>query len=151
MIGRILFLLALAFAVELFVLVEFGQRFGFGATILLVLLTAAVGTRLARHEGMGAWARLQNALAHGTKPDAEILDGVIIMASAALLVVPGFLSDIVGLLGLLPFTRPLIRRELAKRLKRERGSHPPVDIGPSVGGTARVRPSHLSHESGIPK
>jgi UPF0716 protein FxsA len=174
MISRIVILLIAAAAAELYVLIQLGQRFGLGSTLLLIVATALTGTWLARREGVGVWSRFQEALAHGKKPDAEILDGVIIMASAALLLLPGILSDIVGLFGLLPFTRPILRKELARRLKsrgmqggirvgfgnsdqrRPRTPSGSVDAGQTqdagqrytttFGGAARDRPAHATDD-----
>jgi UPF0716 protein FxsA len=173
MISRIVILLVAAAAAELYLLVQLGQRFGLLPTLLLIVTTAAIGMSLARREGVGAWSRFQTALTEGKKPDAEILDGVIIMASAALLLLPGILSDVVGLLGLLPFTRPILRKELARRMKRSGARkirvdfrtssvprpEPPVgsvDAGKThhadkpytttFGGTPRDRPAHASND-----
>jgi UPF0716 protein FxsA len=108
--------LALAFLVvpvaELAVLIALGEQFGYLSTFAAMVVLSLTGAWLARREGMGAWRRLQAALAEGRMPTAEAADGAMILLAAALLLTPGFLSDVVGVLFLLPPVRAVLRRWL---------------------------------------
>jgi UPF0716 protein FxsA len=100
---------------ELYVLIQIGQAIGLPATIGLLILDSVLGAALMRSQGRAAWMRLQNALAEGRVPGREVLDGALVIFGGALLLTPGFLSDILGLILLLPPTRVLVRRVLVAR------------------------------------
>jgi len=114
--------LALLFVVvpilELALLIQLGQLVGPWWTILILLADAALGSWLVKHEGRRAWLALQEALASHRMPAAELADGALILVGGTLLITPGFLSDIAGLFCILPFTRPLARRMLARVITR---------------------------------
>jgi UPF0716 protein FxsA len=100
---------------ELFVLIQVGQAIGILPTIALLILDSVLGAMLMRSQGRAAWMRLQRALAEGRMPGREVIDGALVIFGGALLLTPGFLSDILGLILLLPFTRALVRRVLVAR------------------------------------
>lgn len=108
------FLLALLLLplVEIVVLVAVGRWIGLGWTILLLLAMAALGTWLARRESGRTFGALRRALESGRMPTDEATDAILVGTGAFLLVLPGFVSDVVGLLLILPVTRPLARRLL---------------------------------------
>lgn len=110
--------------VEFFLLVQVGARIGFLPTLFLVLGTGLVGASLARQQGMGVLARMQTDLAAGRQPSQSALEAVVILISGVLLLAPGFLTDALGVLGLLPPTRLLIlhavQRSLEKAVKEGR-------------------------------
>lgn len=101
--------LALAFIVvplaELAVIVAVADRVGVLNTIALLLAVSVAGSILARREGLGVWLRFRESLARGEVPSAEIMDGFLVLLGAALLLTPGFLTDVVGLMLLVPMTR----------------------------------------------
>ena len=103
---------------DLALLVSAGGRIGLGPTVAVVVLTAVVGSWLARREGAGAWRRVQDKLRTGGLPGPELIDGVLILVSGTLLLTPGFLTDLVGILGLLPPSRAVARRWLRGRFER---------------------------------
>jgi UPF0716 protein FxsA len=115
--GRLLLLFTLVPIIELALLVWMGGRIGFWPTVGLIAVTALIGTLLAQREGVAAWTRFQSRIAAGELPGKELTDGILILISGALLLTPGVLTDVVGLLGLLPPSRALIRRQLTKRLR----------------------------------
>jgi UPF0716 protein FxsA len=115
--GRLLLLFLLVPLVDLALLVTVGERIGLLPTVGIVVLTAVAGSWLARREGMAAWRRVQQKLATGGVPGPELIDGVVILVAGTLLLTPGFLTDVVGLLGLFPPTRALARRGLKKRFE----------------------------------
>ena len=117
---------------DLVVLVWAGERMGFWPTVALILLTAAVGSWLAKREGLSAWQKVQRKLATGGLPGPELIDGLVILVAGALLLTPGFLTDVIGLLGLIPATRAVLRQAIRSRFKHgiESGSIRVVGGGP---------------------
>jgi UPF0716 protein FxsA len=100
---------------ELYVLIQIGQAIGILPTIALLILDSILGAALMRSQGRAAWLRFNAALAEGRVPGREVLDGALVIFGGALLLTPGFLSDILGLVLLLPPTRALVRTVLVRR------------------------------------
>lgn len=94
---------------EVWLLIRAGSWMGVLPTVGLLLGIAALGGWLARHEGTRAWRAIVETSGRGEVPTREMADGALVLVGAVLLVLPGFLSDVVGLFCLLPFTRPLPR------------------------------------------
>ena len=90
---------------EIYVLVSVGQAIGGLSTVLLVVITAFIGTSLLRQQGWSTMAKAQQSMAEGRTPAMEMLEGVVILVSGILLLTPGFLTDGLGLLGLMPWSR----------------------------------------------
>lgn len=111
--GLLLALLALPI-LEIYLLIQIGGTIGFLPTLLLLFGAAALGTYLLQTQGWSTWNRLQQSLARGELPATELVNGGVIVAGAALLLLPGFLSDVAGLLCLIPFTRRLIAAWLVR-------------------------------------
>lgn len=107
----LLALLLLPF-VEVAVLVLVGRAIGFWPTLALLIGLAVVGAWLARRETGRTYQALQKALDSGRMPADEVTDTILITVGGFLLILPGFVSDVLGLLLVLPFTRPLARRLL---------------------------------------
>ena len=118
---------------ELYVIIQVGQLIGVVPTLVLLLADALLGSWLLKHEGRGAWRRFNQALAERRFPGKEVADGVLIVIGGTLLLTPGFLSDIFGLLLLLPPTRAVARR-LLKRLTIGRFAVVGAGSGPSPFG-----------------
>jgi UPF0716 protein FxsA len=127
---------------ELAVLIAVGDWIGLAPTLVLLLVVSVVGAWLAKREGLAAWRRLQLALAEGRMPTVEVADGALILLAGALLLTPGFLSDVVGILLLLPPTRAVARRWLPglaeRRLRRRRGRRVVVEGTARPAGSTRV-------------
>ena len=98
--------------VELYVIIQIGSLIGVWPTIALLLADAVLGSLLLRHQGRGAWRRFNLALAERRFPGREVADGLLIAIGGTLLLTPGFLTDIVGLIFLVPPTRAIVRRLL---------------------------------------
>ncbi len=115
-------LLALLFVVlpvvEIFVLIQIGQVIGAWWTILLLIADGILGSWLMKREGTRALRALQQALDARRMPARELADGALILVGGTLLLTPGFVSDIAGLICVLPFTRPLVRGALVRFLTR---------------------------------
>jgi len=90
---------------EIYVLVSVGQAIGGLSTVLLVIITAFIGSSLLRQQGWSTMAKAQQSMAEGRTPAIEMLEGVVILVSGILLLTPGFLTDAFGLLGLMPWSR----------------------------------------------
>ncbi|MFI0420616.1 FxsA family protein [Spongiactinospora sp. 9N601] len=137
---RLLMLLAfLAVPVlEVLVLIQAGQVIGGWPTAGLLLAGAVAGTWLVRREGRRVWRSLQESLGGGQMPERELADAAIVVAGGTLLLLPGFISDVVGLACVLPPTRPLVRRVaallFARRMRRLAESSPLG--GPLPGGAS---------------
>lgn len=140
--GRLLALFLIVPVVDLAVLVAVGDRIGLGTTVVIVVLTAVVGSWLAKREGLAAWQRVRSQMASGGLPGDDLVDGLIILVAGTLLLTPGFLTDIVGILGLLPPSRAGIRRLVRARFERalREGTVRAVGGGFGVGGPAGAGP-----------
>lgn len=95
---------------EMLILIEVGSIIGAIPTVLLVVLTATVGIWLLKLEGMQTWSRVQQKLASGAIPETELLEGIMLIVGGALLLTPGFVTDTIGFICLLPgLRRPIAR------------------------------------------
>lgn len=104
---------------EIYALIKVGSWLGVFPTIALLLLVSAVGAALVKREGLRVLRRMQEQVVAGNMPSNEILDGVCLLLAGLLLVVPGFVTDVVGLLLLLPPFRLLLRSGLKRRNSRK--------------------------------
>ena len=116
---------------ELYVILKVGDAIGVVPTIALLALDSVLGSMLLRAQGRAVWRRFNETLAAGRMPHREVMDGVLVIFGAAFLITPGFITDIIGLLLLVPPTRALIRSRVVRRLGRR------VRVG---GGGGRFRP-----------
>jgi len=103
---------------EIYVIIQVGQLIGGWPTVALLLAESLLGAWIVRREGRRAWRALSDTLVRGTVPDRELADAALVLVGGALLLTPGFVTDIVGFLFVLPFTRPLMRRVLAAYVSR---------------------------------
>jgi UPF0716 protein FxsA len=120
--------------VELYVIIQIGSLIGVWPTIALLLADALLGSLLLRHQGRGAWRRFNAALAERRFPGREVADGLLIAIGGTLLLTPGFVTDIVGAIFLIPPSRAIVRR-----LLRSYVGHRLVIVGtpgPSAPGRA---------------
>jgi len=101
---------------ELYVIIQVGQAIGAMATIAILIADSLLGAALLRAQGRAAWRRFNEALAQSKVPAREVVDGVLIIFGGALLLTPGFITDILGLILLIPPARAGIRAVLARRL-----------------------------------
>ena len=97
---------------ELYVIIKIGGLIGVLPTLALLLAVSLLGAMLLRHQGRGAWRSFNEAIAERRFPGREVADGLLITIGGALLLTPGFITDAVGLLLLLPPTRAVARRLL---------------------------------------
>src|SRR5919205_1410007 len=124
---------------EIAVIIQVGEAIGVWWTVGLLIADSVLGSMLMRSQGRAAWRRFNEALQAGRPPAREVLDGVLVIFGGALLLTPGFVTDVFGLAFLLPPTRAVIRRLLVRRFAgRFRVSGPPPRGGRGfdVDGTA---------------
>lgn len=118
-------LLALLFFVvpiaELYVIVQVSHGVGVPETILLLIGISVVGAWLAKLAGLSVLNRLQQTIREGRVPSAELVDGALVLFAGALMITPGFLSDCLAILLLLPPSRVLARNALLRRVRRGGG------------------------------
>jgi UPF0716 protein FxsA len=108
------FLFLIVPLIEIWILIQVGQQIGAFPTILLLILMSIAGGILAKREGLAVWTRFRSALSRGEVPSAEAVDGVLVLFGAALLLTPGFLTDVLGLGLLIPVSRAGVRRVVMK-------------------------------------
>jgi len=106
---------------ELYVIVQVGQAIGVLPTLAILLLDGFVGAALARSQGRAAWERFNRALSSGRVPARETFDGAMIILGGALLLAPGFITDVIGFLLLAPPTRSMLRGAVARLASRRIG------------------------------
>jgi UPF0716 protein FxsA len=112
--------------VELYVIIQVGQAIGALPTIALLIADSILGWMLLRSQGRAAWRRFNAAIEQARVPGREVVDGVLVIFGGALLLTPGFVTDVLGMLLLLPPTRAIVRRLLVRRVAwRVRVSGPP--------------------------
>jgi UPF0716 protein FxsA len=103
---------------ELFVIIQVGEAIGIWWTLALLVADSLLGSLLMRSQGRVAWRRFNETASSGRVPAREVLDGVLVIFGGALLLTPGFLTDILGLVLLLPPTRAVVRAMLVRRFAR---------------------------------
>ena len=132
---------------ELYVILKVGDLIGWQWTLLILAADSILGSMLMRSQGRAVWARFQEAVQTGRMPHREVLDGALVIFGGAFLITPGFLTDIIGVLCLLPPTRTLMRRLVVRAAGKRfgvvltgagrRGTPPPRAPGDwDVEGTA---------------
>jgi len=123
MLFRLFLVFTIVPIIELVLLIEVGGIIGTWNTIFLVVATAAVGAYMVRMEGFSVIARLRNSLAAGIFPTDELLEGTMILVAGALLLTPGFFTDVLGFLLVFPPSRRVIRTALLKYIRRRMANH----------------------------
>src|SRR5918997_1585744 len=136
MLAPLLLLFIVVPIAELALLIQVGQEIGVLWTVGILVADSVLGSLLMRSQGRAAWRRFNVALQSGRPPAREVLDGVLVIFGGALLLTPGFLTDVLGLALLIPPTRAVVRRVLVRRFAdrmiaaatRGRPSGPPSDV-----------------------
>ncbi len=100
---------------EIYLLIQIGSLIGVLPTILLIVLTAVLGAALLRQQGLATLNRFRASLERNELPAMEILEGVVLLVGGALLLTPGFITDVIGFLCLLPVSRQAIVRNVLSR------------------------------------
>ena len=110
--------------IEIFLLIEVGSHIGAFWTVMLVIATAVIGVNLLRYQGLATLSRAQQNMSQGTMPAMEMMEGLCLAVGGALLITPGFMTDTIGFICLIPLTRrALIRYIMANATIKMRGAH----------------------------
>ena len=117
MLGVLVLLFVVAPLVELYVIVQVAHGIGAAETILLLAGVSIVGAWLAKQQGLHVLRRMQATVAQGKVPSREIVDGALVLLAAALMIAPGFVSDVLAILLLLPPTRAVVRSVILRRIR----------------------------------
>lgn len=134
----VLLAVVVAIAVEVYVLIEVARAIGVAPAILALLVISASGPWLVRRAGFGVWRRTQERLAAGELPGREGLDTIVLLAGGLLLCIPGFVTDVLGALLLVPPIRQLAGRILVGRLARRAATLSATVVRSSERGTTRT-------------
>lgn len=110
MLKYLILLFTIIPAVELILIIKIGRHIGVSATIGVIIFTGITGAYLAKIQGLLTLYRIQNDIQKGIMPADRLFDGFMILCCGLLLLTPGFLTDIIGFLGLIPFTRGLFKK-----------------------------------------
>lgn len=138
--------------VELALFVQVASWIGLLQAVLLLLLVSALGVLVVRHQGLGAYRRVRDQVREGRLPAADLVNGLLIVVAGVLLILPGFISDVVAVLLLLPPTRVFVRALLQKHyavrvasgvatvarpIRRVRNESDVIDVTPPPGDSGR--------------
>ena len=115
----VLLLLVLAPLFEIYLFIHIGGAIGAIPTLFITILTAVIGIAMLRVQGINTLFRYRSAIARGEPPAFELLEGFVLLVGGALLLIPGFLTDGIGFLCLLPASRMYIVRHIVYRIARE--------------------------------
>jgi UPF0716 protein FxsA len=115
MLARLFFLFTVVPLLELIVLIKIGRVFGVFYTILIVVATGALGAMLARAQGFKVLRAIEREVNSGMLPADKMFDGLIILCSGLLLLTPGIITDLIGFMGLIPFTRSFLKNYLRQK------------------------------------
>jgi UPF0716 protein FxsA len=103
--------------VEIYVFLQVGDTIGIGTTLFLAFFTAILGGIIIKYQGMATLQAVQNSMRHGQAPMAEIFDGFCLVAAGATLITPGFVTDTIGFLLLIPAVRKFLRQTIGKHIE----------------------------------
>jgi UPF0716 protein FxsA len=131
----LLLLLILVPIAEISAIVFVGEQIGALPTVLLLLVSALIGSWLLRREGARAWRAVREASQAGRTPAREAVEGVLVLAGGLMMMLPGFFSDLLGLLLVLPPTRRVAARIVLGRIARRL----PANVRSDLMGPVRVR------------
>jgi len=114
---KLLILFVIVPVTELYILIEVGKKIGSLTTIGIIILTGIIGAYLVKGQGFMILKKIQNDLNEGIMPGDSLIQGTIILAGGILLLTPGFVTDIVGFIFLIPASRNIVKKYLLKWLK----------------------------------
>ena len=119
MIAKLTLLFTTVTLLELTLLIPLGQALGLPVTLAIVLGTAIFGASLAKRQGVAIWSRIQKELSQGGLPGDSLLDGLAVLIAGAFLLTPGVLTDVAGIMLLVPVTRKPVKA-LVKKYAKEK-------------------------------
>jgi UPF0716 protein FxsA len=138
---RLLFLLFIIIPIiEITVLMQVGELIGAWPTIAIVIVSAWLGAKYVRQQGLATMQSVQTKMAQGEMPSGEIVTGLMLLVAGILLVTPGFVTDIFGLLLLVPSVRKMLTNTVQKHMKASQGA--------SFGAHTHFHSSTFTQENG---
>ncbi|MDO6486834.1 FxsA family protein [Colwellia sp. 6_MG-2023] len=138
---RLLFALFIIIPIiEITVLMQVGELIGAWPTIAIVILSAWLGAKYVRHQGLATLQSVQTKMAEGEMPSGEIVTALVLLIAGILLVTPGFVTDIFGLLLLIPNVRQALASKVQKHIKTSQGN--------GFGANAHFHSSTFTQENG---
>jgi len=114
---KLLILFVIVPVTELYILIEVGKKIGSLTTIGIIILTGIIGAYLVKGQGFMILKKIQNDLNEGIMPGDSLIQGAIILAGGIFLLTPGFATDIIGFIFLIPVSRRVVKKYLLKWLK----------------------------------
>jgi UPF0716 protein FxsA len=114
MFSKLFLIFVIVPIIELTLIIKVGSYIGAFNTVLVVILTAAIGAYMVKMEGIGVMYRIQKNMEEGIFPGDELISGMMILIAGALLLTPGFFTDVIGFVMLVPVSREFIKK-IAKR------------------------------------
>jgi len=114
---KLLIIFVIVPVTELYILIEVGKKIGSLTTIGIIILTGIIGAYLVKSQGFMILRKIQNDLNEGIMPGDSLIQGAIILAGGILLLTPGFVTDIVGFIFLIPVSRNVVKKYLLKWLQ----------------------------------
>lgn len=114
--GKLFLLFAILPILEITLLIHVGEIIGGWNTVAIVIVTAFLGAHLVRQQGLNTLITAQQKMQSGTLPGQEMAEGFLLVIAGVMLVTPGFITDLFGIILCLPLTRPIIANFLMKRL-----------------------------------
>jgi len=108
-LNKLLLLIVIIPLAETLILIQVGKVIGFWQTVLLLIFLGLIGVSIVRSQGITVYSRLCREITQGQVPGLALLDGLIVLFGGILLITPGFLTDLAGLLLLIPFVRRFVR------------------------------------------
>jgi len=114
---KLLILFVIVPVTELYILIEVGKKIGSLTTIGIIILTGIIGAYLVKGQGFMILKKIQNDLNEGIMPGDSLIQGVIILAGGIFLLTPGFVTDIIGFIFLIPVSRRVVKKYLLEWLK----------------------------------
>jgi len=118
MFFKLFLIFSLVPVIELVLLIKIGSYIGILNTVIIVILTALIGAYMVRLEGIGVMYRIQKNMQEGIFPGEELLNGAMILIAGALLLTPGFFTDVIGFLLVFPLSREFIKKIIKPYIKK---------------------------------
>ena len=122
-----LILIILIPLIEIYLFIKIGSSIGAFNTISLILITAIVGVYYARYEGLNTLKSAMSQIVTNKLPIYEIISGAALAIASLLLILPGFATDLIGLLLIFPITRRIIFRKVSTKYKQSNKSNDPIE------------------------
>lgn len=138
-LGLLLFILAPV--AEIWLMIDIGSVIGAGWTVLAIIATAIIGGTLVRYQGLGVYTRMNLSASRGELPAMEMIEGLSLLISGVLLLTPGFITDTIGFLILIPPLRRWFALNMLKRFFIV-----PNGVKPTSDGDPRVGPKTIEGE-----